>query len=428
MDEIPLSYLLVLLLVLILLSGFFSSSETGLMALNRYRLRHLANQGNRGARRAQALLERPDRLIGLILLGNNFVNIFASAIATIIGIRLLGSAGIPVATLSLTLLILIFAEVAPKTFAATRPERIAFPASIILKPLLSFFQPMVWGVNKISNGVLAVLGLRPGSDDQELLTSAELRTIVSESTGLLPRRHRSMLLNILDLEHVSVEEIMVPRKEIVGLDIAGDWETVLTEMTGSYYTRLPVFEDEVNRVLGILHVRTIITRIAAGDMSPESLHTATRKPYFIPIGTSLTHQLLEFQRREHRMAMVVDEYGEVQGLVTLDDILEEIVGEFTTEPKARVRHAVRCSDGSFQVEGAANIRTLNRRMGWQLPTEGARTLNGLLLEQLEELPTAGDQATFGNTLLTITEVEQRKVQSVCVRTVGTLSDTVQEPE
>jgi Mg2+/Co2+ transporter CorB len=330
MEQVPLGSLYFALVILLLLSGFFSSSETGLMAINKYRLRHLANQGHRGAKLVQVLLRKPDRLIGLILLGNNLVNILAASIATIIGIRLFGANGVWIASLALTVVILIFSEVAPKTVAAVHPERIAFPASFVLYVLLKLLYPVVWLINGLANLVLRPFRVQTNVELMEHLNREELRTLVKEGAKKIPDDHQRMLVNILDLEQATVEDVMIPRQDIVGIDLDDEWEEILLQLTQTVYTRMPVYRESIDQVEGLLHIRTVISKLAHGELTFEDLKRSVRRPYFIPEGTALTQQLLEFQHRERRMGLVVDEYGDIQGLVTLDDILEEIVGATTS--------------------------------------------------------------------------------------------------
>jgi Mg2+/Co2+ transporter CorB len=409
--------------LLIVLSGFFSSSETGLISLNRYRLRHLADEGHAGARRADRLLQRPDRLIGVILLGNNFVNILASSVATIIAMRLLGQAGIAVATGLLTLVILIFAEVTPKTLAALHPERIAFPASWVLGPLLRVLYPLVWVVNAISNNLLRLLGVSPESSGDQPLSREELRTVVNEAGAMIPQRHQRMLLSILDLEKVTVEDIMIPRNEMVGIDLEESWEAILERISRSHHTRLPVSEGGAENIIGILHLRNIAHRLAAGELDPESLRKLVRAPYFVPEATPLHTQLLNFQRERRRIGLVVDEYGDIRGLVTLEDILEEIVGEFTTDPGETMQEVHPQEDGSFLVEGSAYVRDLNRLMQWELPTDGPKTLNGLILEHMETIPEPGTSFRLAGY-----PVEIVHVGTSAVRTVKIMPDLWRSPE
>ena len=415
MEQVPLSTLYLVLLVLLILSGFFSSSETGLMAINKYRLRHLANQGHRGAKLAQSLLRKPDRLIGLILLGNNLVNIMAASIATIIGLRLFGASGVWIASLLLTVVILIFSEVAPKTVAAVHPERIAFPAAYVLFVLLKLLNPLVWLINGLANLVLRPFRVRTNVELMEHLNREELRTLLKEGGRQIPDDHQRMLVNILDLEQAVVEDVMIPRQDIVGIDLEDDWEEILLLLTQSVYTRLPVFRGNIDQVEGLLHIRTIIAKLAHGELTYEDLLRSFRRPYFIPEGTALTQQLLEFQRRERRMALVVDEYGDIQGLVTLDDILEEIVGEYTSESRARSREIRLLEDGNYLVDGGTALRTLNRNMDWGLPEHEASTLNGLLLEELGEIPTGKASLKVGPHIMTILEIKENVIGKVLVK-------------
>ena len=388
MSDVPLGILIGALVVLIILSGCFSGSETGMMALNRYRLRHLAGSGHRGARRASRLLERPDRLIGLILLGNNFVNIAASSLATVIALRLLGEAGIALAAGLLTLVILIFAEVAPKTYAALHPERVAFPAAHVLTALLVVFQPLVVAVNWMANGVLRLLRLSPSGADRDSLSREELRTVVTESGALIPRRHRQMLMSILDLEKVTVDDIMIPRQEINAIDLDDPPSEILEQIMHTQHTRIPLYRGDINEIEGILHLRRVVAPPREEDLA-EYLRTQASEPYFIPAGTALSAQLLNFQRAHQRIGLIVDEYGEIEGLATLEDLLEEIVGQFTTDPTDHSSEVHPQTDGTYLVDGSANVRELNRAMHWELPTEGPKTMNGLIIEHLGAIPEPG---------------------------------------
>ena len=389
LNDIPIGVLLGLIIFLIFVSAFFSGSETGLISLNRYRLRHLAKGGHKGAKRAHQLLKRPDRLIGLILLGNNFVNILASAIATILAVRLLGEEGVWVATALLTIVVLIFAEITPKTLAAMRPERFAFPASAILKPLGWLLTPLVLLFNTIPSAMLRLFGVSQEELTEHSISREELRTVVNEAGAMIPQRHQKMLLGILDLEKATVEDIMVPRNEITGIDLDDDWEHILKQLRNSQHTRLPVYRGEIDQVVGILHLRNFLGLQRKSDLTREDLEGVIRESYFIPEATPLNTQLLNFQKQRRRIGLVVDEYGDIQGLVTLDDILEEIVGEFTTDPSTSSKDIHPQEDGSFLVDGSANIRELNRIMHWDLPTDGPKTLNGMITEYLETIPEAG---------------------------------------
>ncbi|MBE0509631.1 MAG: HlyC/CorC family transporter [Chromatiales bacterium] len=413
LTDIPIWLLLTSLFVLILLSAFFSGSETGLISLNRYRLRHMSRDGHPGAVRASELLKRPDRLIGVILLGNNFVNILASAIATIIALRLIGEEGIMIATLLLTLVILIFAEITPKTLAALHPERVAFPATLIIRPLLKTLYPLIWLINTIPSGLLRLLGVSQRALEGHHLSSDELRTVVNEAGSLIPQRHQEMLLSILDLEQVTVEDIMVPRNEITGIDLDDDWETILKQISTSQHTRLPVYRGDIDNVLGFIHLRNVLALGANRSPQREELEKVIREAYFIPEGTPLHTQLLNFQAQRRRIGLVVDEYGDIRGLVTLDDILEEIVGEFTTDPAAATSKDIHPQeDGSFLVDGGTNIRELNRIMQWDLPTNGPKTLNGMITEYLETIPEPGTSLLLQGYPIEIMQTANNSIKTV----------------
>ncbi|MFV0476618.1 MAG: HlyC/CorC family transporter [Parahaliea sp.] len=412
MNEAPLGLLCSVLVVLILLSAFFSSSETGMMSLNRYRLKHLRKNNHRGARRASKLLQRPDRLIGLILIGNNLVNILASSIATIVAIRLWGDAGIAIATFGLTFVILIFAEITPKTIAALHPEQVAFPASVILLPLMKVMYPFVWFINSITNGLLRMMGFDPAKTGDEHVSAEELRTIVAEAGQLIPTRHRGMLLNILDLEEVSVDDIMVPRNDVYGIDMDDSDEDILRTIQTSSHTRLPVYRDDINDIVGVLHMRNTSRIIDAQGLDRAALEREMDKPYFIPESTPLNTQLFNFQKNKLRLGMVVDEYGDVLGLVTLEDILEEIVGEFTSSLVDSADSIFPQRDGSYIITGSTPIRDINKALDWDLPTDGPKTLNGLVLEYLESFPDANVCLAIDGYRLETLELQGNVVQAV----------------
>jgi Mg2+/Co2+ transporter CorB len=412
LSDIPLSVLFTTLVILILLSAFFSGSETALMTLNRYRLRHLSNDGHPGAVRAEKLLQRPDRLIGLILLGNNFVNILASSIATVIALRLGGEGAIAIAAGLLTLIILVFAEVAPKTLAALHPERLAFPAAFVYTPLLKLLYPLVWVVNGIANRILRYLGVSPDQTNGQALSREELRTVVMEAGAMIPKKHRKMLLSILDLEKVNVEDIMIPRNEVDGIDIDEPIEETIRILKNSQYTRLPVFDDSIDNIIGVIHIRKAMHALTQGELTKDIVREICDPPYFVPEGTPLNMQLLNFQRKKKRMGLVVDEYGDFLGIVTLVDLLEEIVGEFVTDPSDSVQDVQPQEDGSYLVAGSANVKELVRTLHWQLPTDGPRTVNGLILEYMETIPEPGTSL-----LLEGYPVEILQIQDNAVRTV-----------
>ncbi|MGF1831771.1 CNNM domain-containing protein [Photobacterium angustum] len=416
MDEISTGVLFSLLILMIVLSAYFSSSETGMMALNRYKLRHMANQGHKGAKRVEKLLSRTDRLIGLILIGNNLVNILASAIATILGMRLYGDAGVAIATGALTILILVFAEVTPKTVAALYPERVSYASSIILNILMKVLYPLVWFVNGITSAFLFILGLKNSNNSSSKLSSEELRTIVNEAGGLIPRRHQDMLLSILDLENVTVEDLMVPRSEIAAINVNDDWKSIVRQLSHSAHGRIVLYRDNIDEVVGMLRVREAYRLMMdKNDFSKENLLRAADEVYFIPEGTPLNIQLLKFQRNKERIGLIVDEYGDIQGLITVEDILEEIVGEFTTSIAPTLAEEITAqSDGSLMIEGSANIRDLNKSLNWKLPTDGPRTLNGLILEHLEYIPDNKVSIMIANHKMEIVEVSDNMIKLIKV--------------
>jgi len=410
MDHISSSALFITLGLLILLSAFFSSSETGLMSLNRYRLKYLAEKGNRGAKLAQQLLERPDRLLGLILLGNNFVNILASAIATILALRYFGEAGIAIATGLLTFIILIFAEVAPKTLAALHPERIAFPAAFIYTPLLKTIYPLVYIVNSIANTLLRLFGVNPENSETEGVSVEELRSVVMETSTRVPQKHQDMLLGLLNLEHATVDDIMVPRNEITALNLNENWDDIIDDLTTCQRTRLPVYRDDINNIVGVIHMRRVINLLSRNELTVENLEQQIRDAYFIPEGTSLYQQLLNFQKNKRRTALAVDEYGDLQGLVTLEDILEEVVGEFTTDSPVNNNNIISQDDGSFLIAANTHIREINRSLSLALPTDGPKTLNGLILEYLQSIPTTGTSLLIADHPVEVIKTQNNAVQ------------------
>lgn len=414
MNETSLTALFIILVGLILLSAFFSSSETGMMSLNRYRLKHMAKTGHKGAKRAQALLNRTDQLIGVILIGNNFVNIFASAIATVIAIRIWGDAGIAIATVLLTIIILIFAEVTPKTLAALFPEKIAFPASHILGPLLKILYPVVWAVNLFTGAILKIIGVSANDAANEHLSREELRTLVNEAGALIPAKHKDMLVSILDLEKVTVNDIMVPRNEVIGIDLEDDLDTILRQLRSSQHTRLPVFEGDINNIKGVLHLRNASKLLLQDEITKAMLSQLCREPYFIPESTPLNTQLINFQKEKRRFGMVVDEYGDVLGLATLEDILEEIVGEFTTDYAAASPDIIPQDDGTYIIDGTAAVRTINKTLGWKLPIDGPKTLNGLITETLENIPETNVCLKVGGHRVEVLQIKDNVVKAAIV--------------
>jgi len=410
------------LVFLVLLSAFFSAAEIAMMTLNRYRLRHLAESGHRAARIAIRLLERPDRLLGVILLGNNFANIAASSVATLLALRLYGEPAIGIAAGLLTLLVLIFAEVAPKTVAALYPERIAFPVVFILGPLLKLLSPLVWLVNTVANGLLRLLGVSVHRRANDQLSTEELRTVVREAGAFMPESHQQMLLAILELENMTVEDVMVPRGEIEAADLDADWDDIVAKITTSHYTRLPVYRGNLDNIVGMVHLRKVLLMLRTGEFNREALIKFMVEPYFVPVGTPLGRQLLNFREAKRRIALVVDEYGDLVGLVSLQEILEEIVGEFAA-PMPGVSDDIQPQDdGSFLVSGSITVRDINRRLSWELPTTGPKTLNGLITEYLEDIPEPGTSLMLNGYQVEIVRARGTAVQLARVRATPVRTD------
>ncbi|MCV6614952.1 MAG: HlyC/CorC family transporter, partial [Cellvibrionaceae bacterium] len=393
--------------------------ETGMMSLNRYRLRHLSNKGHRSARKVTGLLNRPDRLIGVILIGNNLVNIAAASITTIVGTALYGANGAIFGSILLTLVILIFSEVTPKTIAALHPEKIAFPASWILQPLLWILTPAVWLVNGVSNGLARLFGVDPkDAASNELLRPEELRTAVDEHGDLIPDQHQGMLLNILDLEKATVEDIMIPRNDVVGLDIDDDVPELMEQIRASSYTRLPVYQGDINNIIGVMHLRNAAKFIYGSDetITHEAIKRFAREPYFVPESTPLHVQLLNFQKEKRRIAIAVDEYGDVQGIVTLEDLLEEIVGDFTTNLAEDSQEEIKAQDdGWHAIDCGTSIRDINKQLGWELPIDGPKTLNGLIIEHIESIPAGHVCFSHGRYQFETAQIGEKMIEYARVR-------------
>jgi Mg2+/Co2+ transporter CorB len=395
-----------------------------MMALNRYRLNHLAKEGHRGAKLAKKLLDKPDQLLGLILFGNNLVNISAASIATVIGIKLYGEAGIAIATIVLTVLVLIFAEVAPKTIAALYPEAVAFPAAYILTFLGRILFPFVWLINLLANTLLSLFNINPGNTDTAPLTREELRSVVLEAGNMIPMRHQKMLISILDLENVIVDDIMVPRSEIVGIDLNDSPDDIIDQITNFQHTRLPVFIDNIDNIKGILHIRKFSRILSTGEQfEAEDIISQLDEPYFVPMGTPLHSQLGFFQKQKLRLGLVVDEYGDIQGIVAMEDILEEIVGEFTTDLQTYSPDIHYQEDGSTLIDGSAMLRDINKQLQWDLPTDGPKTLNGLILENLEHIPESGTSLKINNYTLEILQSADNAVKKVRAEKLPTDTDS-----
>ena len=417
MDSIPLSTLFIILIACLVLSAYFSGSETGLLSLNKYRLRFLAEQGNKGAKKAEMLLAKPDKLLSFILIFNNLVNISASAIATVIGMRLYGDAGVAIATGALTFVMLIFSEIFPKTVAAMHPEKVGLTSSHLLTPLLKVFAPLVWVMNVLTKFLMRLVGLKPDLKKQ-VISREELRSIVSEAGEATPdEQHPQMLLSILDMETVTVDDIMVPRNEIGGIDIDDDWKSIMRQLNHAAHNRVVLYKGSMDaNVLGILRVRAAFRLLLEkNEFTKETLIRAADEVYFIPEGTALKTQLANFRNKKERIGLVVDEYGDIKGLVTLEDILEEIVGDFTTSNAPTIdEEVVQQSDGSMIIEGSANLRDLNKMFNWNLDTEDARTFNGLILEHLEEIPEEGTVCEVNGLRVTILEVSDNMIKQAKV--------------
>lgn len=388
-EEASAGALIGLLVFLLLISAFFSGSETALLTLNRYRLRHRARQGHLGARLAEKLLARPDRLISLILIGSNIANTLATALVTLVAVRIGGATGVALASIGLAFVIMIFTDVMPKTMGALRSEQLGPPVAVIYYFLLKVTLPVVWLVTAISNGLLRVFGVRDDERVQHNLTLDELRTLVTDAGALLPRRRQRMLMSILELEDMTVDDIMIPDHEVIGIDLDADWDAIIAMITGTAHTRLPVFRGNIQSLAGLLYVRSLVAA-ASGSFDKAAIETLMTDPYFVPEGTSVHELLVQFHRTGQRTAFVVDEYGDIQGMATMEDILDEILGEFSGNPDAPEADIRKDATGeSWVVNAGMNVRALNRRMSWQLPTAGPTTLNGLILEQLESIPDCG---------------------------------------
>lgn len=399
-----------------------------MMTLNRYRLRHRAKQGNRAARRVEKLLRKPDRLISLVLIGNNLVNILASALGTIVGMRLYGNAGVAIATGVLTFIVLVFAEVLPKTIAALYPEKVAYPSSFLLAPLLILMMPLVWLLNIVTRLLMRMMGIKSDVVISSALSKDELRTIVNESRSQISRRNQDMLLSVLDLEKVSVDDIMVPRNEIVGIDINDDWKSIVRQLTHSPHGRIVLYRDSLDDTISMLRLREAYRLMTEKkEFTKELMLRAADEIYYIPEGTPLSTQLVKFQRNKKKVGLGVDEYGDIQGLVTVEDILEEIVGDFTTSMSPSLAEEVTPqNDGSVLIDGSANVRELNKAFNWQMPEDEARTINGMILEALEEIPASGTRVRISQYDIDILDVQDNMIKQVRVIPVKPLRDSVAE--
>jgi Mg2+/Co2+ transporter CorB len=416
--QFPFSTLLIILILLVLLSAFFSASEIGMMSINRYKLRYLVKKNNKQAIRVNQMLARPDKLLSVVLIGNTLANIVSSTIATLIGQRFYGEVGVAIATVLLTLVVLVFAEMTPKTLAAIYPQQVAFYCSLPLKILLWFFAPLVQAVSLTSNGILKIFGISINKIQKEALTGEELRSVVHEAGGLLPVEHKSMLISLLDLEQAIVEDIMVPKADIVGIDLEQPWPQLLGQLETAQHTRLPLYRGSIDNLVGMIHARNILNLALEHKLDMGSLLKSADVPYFIPEATPLNIQILNFRKMKKRSCFVVDEYGDILGLVTMEDILEEIVGEFTTDIAALSRDITPLEDGYVIVDAGMTLRHLNRMMSWNLPLIGPRTLSGLIIEHLGYIPPAESCLTIENYRIEILKVSDNTIKGVKMIKVG----------
>ena len=410
--SIPLSTLIIILVVLIFISGFFSASEIGMMSLNRYRLRHLVKKNNKAALRVTQLLAHPDKLLSVVLIGNTLANIIASTVGTLIGQRLGGDAGVAVATVVLTLVILIAAEMVPKTIAALYSQRVAFATAWPLSCLQWILSPLVYLVSCVAMGILRLFGVSIDRAQKEALTRDELRSVVHEAGGLFPIEHKSMLISLLDLETARVEDIMIPKAAVVGLDLDLPWYKLLEQLETAQHTRLPLYRGELDQLVGMVHLRDVLNVMLSGELDLDGLINMAVQPYFIPEATPLNVQILNFQKMKRRSCFVVDEYGDLQGLVTMEDILEEVVGDFTTDIAALSKDITFQSDGSVLVDARITLRNLNRALGWQLTSLGPRTLSGLIIEYLGYIPPADCCLMIDHYQIEVLKVADNRIKNV----------------
>ncbi|BAF61456.1 HlyC/CorC family transporter [Candidatus Vesicomyidisocius calyptogenae] len=409
MESLSIFWLSIILFGLILSSAFFSSTETSMMAINRYRLKVLS-RNNKNAKRTEHLLNNLDSLIGTILLGNNLVNIFASSITTILAIKLWGEGSIVLASLTLTFIILVFAETTPKTFAAKNPEKIALPVSIIIESLIKIFKPFVWIIAQLSKIILTTFSIKSETNNN-LVSSEELKMVVSDAKPVIASNYQKMLLNIIDLEKVKVEDIMIPRHELISIDINKP-DKILKQLQRIQHTRLITYDTSSDNITGVLHMRDIVNLYAKGNFSIDNALALIHKPYFVPEGTSLAHQLAHFQQQKRRLGLIVDEYGEVRGMIVLEDILEEIVGQFTSNQNESIDEITKQKDGSYLVDPRINIRELNNLLRLNLSVTNAKTLNGLILETLQSIPKRDVSLKINNILIEIMQISNQTIKLV----------------
>lgn len=407
--------LFISILILIAASAFFSGSETSLMSLNRYKLRHLAKQHNKAAQRSHEMLKRPDRLLGVILIGNTFANVMASALVTLLAVSLFGNVGVVFTTIILTFIILIFAEVMPKTVAAYFPEKIALPASLVLKGLLTILYPLVWLINTITNSILSLFGLKMGAKKIDSLSLEELRSVVYESKSHLSEHYRNMLLGVMDIDQATVEDCLVRKRDLYAIDLNQDWQSIYAQLTMSAFSKLPVYRGNIDKIIGVLPLKKAMKLLNMPNARHAELEKLIDPPYFIPEMTSLRQQLIHFQKTGEKFGIVVNEYGEVTGLVTVEDIIEEIVGEFTSLEHTAVNDLTqRQADGSYIVDGAMTIRDVNRDLNMDLPTDGPKTLSGLITEHLESIPVSNTSVLINQYPIDIVTVQGKAVKQTVI--------------
>jgi Mg2+/Co2+ transporter CorB len=415
MENISLGHMFGVLVVLLVFSGFFSIAETSMMAINRYRLKHMVAQGDGGAARVEELLRRTDKLLGAILIGNNLVNAAAATLASLIAVELFGQGKLAyaVSTLAISFLIIVFAEITPKVIGATYPERIAPVLAYVVKPVQWLLQPGVWFVNLFVRPLLLIIGIRPGESTQmDKLSPEEIRTLVLESSSFMPKKHFSILMNLFDVGAVTVQDIMVPRAKIESIKLDDDMESILRQLVTSYHQRLPVFRSALGEVIGVLHLKKVLAALPTGTLDKPTLESMLAEPYFVPASTPVLAQMQYFQENQERIALVVDEYGELMGLATLEDIIEEIIGKFTTSLPSAGPALAWDEAGSATAEGTMPVREVNRALGLSLPTDGPKTLNGLILEHLQDIPEADVSIKVGNVPMEIVHAQGRAVKTV----------------
>jgi Mg2+/Co2+ transporter CorB len=415
MQNAPSAVLGIALVVLLLLIAFSSGTEVAMLSANRYKIRAAANAGKRTAKALDSLLSKPDSWLGANLVVLALASVAASSIATLLAQRTGYEHAIPITMAVLSVFMIVFCELAPKIYAALKPDPVALSSTYIYKVLVFLMTPISWFTNKAAYAFLRLFGVKPAGGDGASMSAEELRSVVAEAGPMIPTRHRQMLLSILDLEHISVNDIMVPRQEIASINVDDNWEDILDQLRQTPHTRLPLHEGELDNLIGIIHMKRVAQELARDTLTRERLIelARAREPYFVPEGTPLTTQLNAFQRNRRRLAFVVDEYGDIQGFVTLEDILEEIVGEFTTDPATVThKHVHRESPGVFIINASATIRALNRSLGWQLPTDGPKTLNGLLIEKLETLPESGDKVDMGEYQFEVLQLGENTIRTV----------------